>query len=32
MRPSFCTHDNRIHYLGGGIWVCFKCWLTAVLG
>lgn len=24
-----CSHANRIHYLGGGMWVCFRCWLAA---
>jgi len=24
-----CSHDNRSHYLGGGMWVCFRCWLRA---
>lgn len=27
-----CGHAHRIHYLGGGIWVCFACWAKALLG
>ena len=27
-----CGHEHRIHYLGGGIWVCFACWAQALLG
>jgi hypothetical protein len=27
-----CGHDHRIHYLGGGIWVCFACWATLLIG
>jgi hypothetical protein len=27
-----CGHEHRIHYLGGGIWVCFACWAKALLG
>jgi hypothetical protein len=27
-----CGHVNRIHYLGGGLWVCFECWARALLG
>ncbi len=27
-----CSHDHRIHYLGGGIWVCFACWAKLLLG
>lgn len=23
-----CDHPNRIHYLGGGLYVCFRCWLS----
>jgi hypothetical protein len=22
---SLCGHENRVHYLGGGLWVCFGC-------
>lgn len=27
-----CKHEHRTHYLGGGIHVCFACWLTLLLG
>lgn len=27
-----CGHEHRTHYLGGGIYVCFRCWLTALCG
>lgn len=30
-----CSHgdrDVRIHYLGGGIWVCFACWAKLLAG
>lgn len=27
-----CGHDNRIHYLGGGLYVCFRCWLSLLFG
>jgi hypothetical protein len=27
-----CKHENRIHYLGGGIYVCFACWASLLLG
>lgn len=26
-----CAHDHRIHYLGGGLWVCFSCWTRGVI-
>lgn len=22
-----CSHPDRIHYLGGELYVCFECWL-----
>jgi hypothetical protein len=25
-----CGHDHRIHSIGGGIFVCFACWLRAI--
>lgn len=28
----FCKHPHRIHALGGGQFVCFRCWLSLVLG
>lgn len=27
-----CKHEHRIHYLGGGLWVCFACWLKVLSG
>jgi hypothetical protein len=27
-----CGHDHRVHYLGGGLWVCFACWAKALIG
>ena len=27
-----CGHDNRKHYLGGGLWVCFSCWAKLLIG
>ena len=27
-----CAHGNRIHYLGGGLWVCFECFAKTLLG
>lgn len=27
-----CAHERRIHPLGGGLFVCFRCWLGLVLG
>jgi hypothetical protein len=27
-----CTHENRIHALGGGLFVCFECWCRMLLG
>ncbi len=25
-----CGHEHRIHSMGGGILVCFACWLKVV--
>lgn len=27
-----CAHDPRHHYLGGGIRVCFECFVRVVMG
>jgi ribosomal protein L37AE/L43A len=27
MDCRYCKGPNAIHYLGGGIWVCFTCFL-----
>lgn len=27
-----CNHEHRIHYLGGGLWVCFACWMKLLFG
>lgn len=27
-----CGHEHRVHYLGGGIKVCFECWAKLLLG
>jgi hypothetical protein len=27
-----CGHENRIHPLGGGIFVCFGCWTRTLTG
>lgn len=27
-----CVHPHRIHALGGGQFVCFRCWLSLVIG
>lgn len=27
-----CSHEHRVHSLGGEIFVCFACWATALLG
>ena len=33
---KLCGHGTRItqrsHYLGGGLWVCFECFATILLG
>ncbi len=29
---TICSHEDRIHYLGGGLWVCFQCWARLLLG
>lgn len=29
---TICNHEHRIHYLGGGMYVCFACWLSLLLG
>ena len=29
---AICSHENRVHYLGGGIYVCFKCWAQLLFG
>ncbi len=26
----FCGGENAIHYLGGGMWVCYRGWLAAL--
>lgn len=27
-----CDHEHRIHALGGGMFVCFACWLRLLVG
>jgi len=27
-----CGHAHRIHYLGGGLYVCFACWAKLIVG
>lgn len=27
-----CSHDDRVHALGAGIFVCFGCWARLLLG
>lgn len=27
-----CGHLHRTHYLGGGLYVCFECWVKPLLG
>lgn len=30
-RKCRCGNDNAIHYIGGGQWACFKCWLRVAV-
>lgn len=27
-----CGHADRVHYLGGGLQVCFACWTKLLVG
>lgn len=27
-----CQHENRVHSLGGGMHVCFACWMQLLFG
>lgn len=29
---AICSHEYRTHYLGGGLYVCFRCWAGLLLG
>ena len=32
VKCRWCPDENAIHYLGGGLWACFRCWLRALTG
>jgi ribosomal protein L37AE/L43A len=27
-----CGGPDAIHYLGAGIWACFRCWAALIVG
>jgi hypothetical protein len=29
---KLCGHPHRVHYLGGGLYVCFSCWAKMLIG
>ena len=29
---SICSHEHRVHPLGGGLFVCFACWAGLLFG